>query len=396
MFYYFITIARASITAALFWLLTAAADPAPPPDYAGLLTKQAQQLDAVTQQVDDVQQMLRTQAQRRDQLYRDLEQNERDIADLTRAGREFARLLAEQQQLMDKLQQQRLVAHAQLLRTRAKLADLVRAAYLMGQGDWLRLMLNQQDLARSGRLFGYYQCVSRERSQQVARVQQQTAALDQLQRKLADETDRLAYLARRQQETLARLTTAQRTQTAVVQQLQQTIRYGEAKVADLTSNIKQFRDKIAALRRHGEIRAEVELLPDAISARQGQLIWPVTNPRLLNHFRAGRAVDLHSDGVLIAAAPGTEVHAVHAGQVVFADWLRGFGLLMVLDHGDGYLTVYGHNQTLLKEAGEWVAAGDVIALVGDSGGHTDNGLYFAIRQHGEAVNPQRWCVAINK
>ncbi|MBB1074325.1 peptidoglycan DD-metalloendopeptidase family protein [Rhodoferax sp. 4810] len=392
MSYHFCICAGASIAFAVICAVATAA-PTPATD---LLTTQTQQLDAVAQQVDVLQQTLHAQAQRRDQLYRDLEQNERDIADLTRAGRDFAHLLAEQQQVMDKLQQRRQVAHSHLRQMQATLADLVRTAYLMGRGDRLRLVLNQEDLGRTGRLFGYYQCVSRERSQQVARVQQQTAALDQLQRTVADETDRLAYLAQRQEETRQRLTAAQRTQTAVVQQLQKMIRDGEGRVANLTNNINQFREKIAALRRHGEIRAEVELQPDAISARQGQLNWPVTNPRLLSRFRAGRAMDLHSDGVLIAAPPGSEVHAVHAGQVVFADWLRGFGLLMVLDHGDSYLTLYGHNQTLLKEQGEWVAAGDVIALVGDSGGHTDNGLYFAIRQHGEAINPQRWCVAINK
>jgi septal ring factor EnvC (AmiA/AmiB activator) len=97
------------------------------------------------------------------------------------------------------------------------------------------------------------------------------------------------------------------------------------------------------------------------------------------------------DGVVLGADEGSEVRAVHQGQVAYADWLRGFGLLLIIEHDEGYMTLYGHNQTLLKEPGEWVAAGDAVALSGSSGGRASPGLYFAIRHRGRPLNPEQWC-----
>jgi septal ring factor EnvC (AmiA/AmiB activator) len=94
---------------------------------------------------------------------------------------------------------------------------------------------------------------------------------------------------------------------------------------------------------------------------------------------------------MISAPEGREVRAVHHGRVAFADWLRGFGLLMIVDHGDGYMTLYGHNQSLFKEVGDWVGADEAIALVGNSGGRERSGVYFGIRFKGRPVNPTKWC-----
>lgn len=127
---------------------------------------------------------------------------------------------------------------------------------------------------------------------------------------------------------------------------------------------------------------------------QGRLPWPV-NGRLLARYGSARGDDARAkwDGVLIGASAGSQVRAVHGGRVVFADWLRGAGLLVIVDHGGGYLTLYGHNQSLLKDAGDIVKAGDPIATVGTSGGHNHPALYFAIRQQGRASDPARWCRA---
>ncbi|EKT4541926.1 murein hydrolase activator EnvC [Pseudomonas sp. GD03817] len=130
----------------------------------------------------------------------------------------------------------------------------------------------------------------------------------------------------------------------------------------------------------------------AFSAARGKLPWPV-NGRLLARFGDARGSDARAkwDGVMISANPGTQVRAVHGGRVVFADWLRGAGLLVILDHGNGYLSLYGHNQSLLKNAGDIVKAGEAISTVGDSGGQDAAGLYFAIRQQGRPADPSQWC-----
>ena len=132
-----------------------------------------------------------------------------------------------------------------------------------------------------------------------------------------------------------------------------------------------------------------------LAQRKGQLPWPLAEVNLLARFDGPRdaAGQQRWDGVLLATQEGSEVRAVHHGRVVYADWLRGFGMLIVIDHGDGYMTLYGHNQTLLKEVGEWVAAGEPVALSGSSGGQREGQLYFAIRRQGAPQDPQTWCRA---
>jgi septal ring factor EnvC (AmiA/AmiB activator) len=124
--------------------------------------------------------------------------------------------------------------------------------------------------------------------------------------------------------------------------------------------------------------------------QRGHLPWPASGS-VKAAFGARRGVgELKWNGILIAAPEGRAVHAVHRGRVAFADWLRGFGLLMIVDHGDGYMSLYGHNQHLLKEVGEWVEAGEAVASVGASGGRAESGLYFEIRHDGRPVDPVRW------
>ncbi|MGH8331554.1 MAG: murein hydrolase activator EnvC family protein, partial [Pseudomonas sp.] len=130
------------------------------------------------------------------------------------------------------------------------------------------------------------------------------------------------------------------------------------------------------------------------ASTRGKLPWPVDG-RLLARFGESRGDDARTkwDGVMISASAGSQVHAVHGGRVVFADWLRGAGLLVILDHGNGFLSLYGHNQTLLKSAGDVVKAGESISTVGNSGGQDTPALYFAIRQQGHPSDPAQWCRA---
>ena len=123
---------------------------------------------------------------------------------------------------------------------------------------------------------------------------------------------------------------------------------------------------------------------------RGRLPWPASG-RIVNRFGSPKLGALVWDGVMISAPEGREVRAVHHGRVAFADWLRGFGLMLIVDHGDGYMTLYGHNQSLFKEAGDWVEVGEPVALVGSSGGREQAGVYFGIRYQGRAVDPAKWC-----
>ncbi len=136
-------------------------------------------------------------------------------------------------------------------------------------------------------------------------------------------------------------------------------------------------------------KADLDWQNTAFRSLKGKLQWPVSG-RLAAGYGSRNAQGMKSEGIVISAPAGRPVAAVHHGRVVFSDWLRGFGLLIIIDHGSGYMSLYGHNQTLLKEVGDWVAAQEPIATVGDSGGLSDAGLYFAIRYKGRPYNPQPW------
>jgi murein hydrolase activator len=174
--------------------------------------------------------------------------------------------------------------------------------------------------------------------------------------------------------------------------LEQTIASREQDLAGLSRDAQTLRLLVEHLRQRAQIQAELQVQRDPFAARRGHLSWPLLEARIRAGFGTSKpGSDQTWDGCLLAAREGEEVRAVYDGRVVFADWLLGFGLLLVIDHGDGFLSFYGHNQALLKEVGEWVTAAEVVGLGGNSGGRDEPVLYFAIRHHGEPIDPTQWC-----
>ena len=352
----------------------------------------AQQLGEIEGRLTRLQQELSDRERQRDALYQELERNERDIAALARAGRQLTAMVDEQQRNVTDLEARLVETGEDLAVARNDLAELLRSAYAMGRGDRLRMLLNREDLTRSGRVFGYYRCLGRARAEHINEVEHLAAELARLGTEARNEARRLQRLAERQTETRLRLEAVQVERNAIVADLDANIAAGRGELVTLNANAQALRTLIDRLRRQVQIAAEIGINQEAIAARKGRLAWPISEARLASRFRGGEGdQDLHADGVLIEADEGSEVRAVHHGRVVYADWLRGFGLLLVIDHGDGYMTLYGHNQTLLKEVGEWIATGEVIALTGTSGGSSTRGLYFALRYQGKPLDPEHWC-----
>jgi septal ring factor EnvC (AmiA/AmiB activator) len=358
------------------------------------MARHERELGELMGRLHELQQELTDREQHRDALYQDLERNERDIAALALAGRQLLAMVTEQRRAVADLGARQAKTARELAGARAELTKLLRSAYAMGRGDRLRMLLNREDLTRSGRVFGYYRCLGRERAARIAEVERLAAKLETLRAEAEAEAERLQRLAESQEQTRLRLESAQAERSTIVADLDASIAEDRDQLSALNQDAEALRSLIDRLRREAQIAAEIGLSQEDIESRQARLDWPIAEARLLSRFhRAEAATDLHADGVMIAADEGTEVHAVHNGRVVYADWLRGFGMLMVIDHGDGYMTLYGHNQTLLKEVGEWVGSGEVIALTGASGGSGGPGLYFAIRHDGEPLDPERWCRA---
>jgi len=350
------------------------------------------ELEEIEQRVQNIEQDLSARRGGRAVLLAELEQYERDIADLARAGRELDALIdAQEQKLLDL--QTRLKAEGDaLIKERAAIAGLIRSAYALGRGDRIRLLLDQEDAVRLSRLMSYYGYLNRYRVDRLNLVSARARRLESLTRDAADETARLARLAARQEETRTRLASAQTQRKRLLDDLERTIADGEERVAALRSAADGLRQLLEQLERQAAALPEADVSQAPMNNQRGRLNWPLPAVRLIARFGDTKAeAGQRWDGVFIGVPEGTEVRAVHYGRVVFSDWLRGFGLLTIIEHDDGYMTLYGHNQTLLKEPGEWVAPGDVIALSGSSGGLHSAGLYFAIRHRGKPLDPQQWC-----
>ena len=268
------------------------------------------------------------------------------------------------------------------------LAKQVRAAYMSGSQEKIRLLLNQRDPATLGRLMAYYRYLNDYRAENIDAVIGQIERLVGLRAKIAAEEARLSELADARYRELTRLNTAQEERTALLVRLRQKISSEGKEVERLAEQEKDLTRLIAELT---SILSDYPISSeDPFSSHKGKLTWPVAGT-LLHDFGQPRASNrVKWNGVVLAAPRGREVRAVYHGRVAFADWLAGMGLLVIVDHGEGYMTLYGYNETLLKNAGDWVAPGDVIATVGDSGGQPQASLYFELRRGTRPVNPGQW------
>jgi septal ring factor EnvC (AmiA/AmiB activator) len=366
--------------------------PAEGPEEQAVESREAE-LEAVRTRIAEVQRLLRSAEGERRVLSDELEQTERRIGASARRLRVLAgRLEAHAAELaaLEKrraLQQQRLAVH------RETLARQVRAAYAMGRQERLKILLNQQDPAMVSRVMVYYDYFNRARAEQVREVQKGLEQLSQTEEAIRSQREQLLVLSSRELDEKQALEEARARRSEVLAALDREIRTGAEQLADLRKNEQSLQTLVE------ELRAALAAIPAEIgdrppfAAQRGRLAWPAGG-RLAARYGAPRQVgELRWDGVLISAPEGQEVKAVYHGRVAFADWLRGFGLLLIIDHGDGYMSLYGHNQSLFKETGEWVEAGEPVALVGASGGRASPGVYFAIRYQGRPVDPGVWCRA---
>lgn len=283
------------------------------------------------------------------------------------------------------------------------LSRQVKAAYAMGRKERLKLMLNQEDPVLSSRILVYYNYLNNARLEKLAVIGQAVADLSELERENLEQSrllEQAVQLKKTEQaaldrsklqrkELLARLEKDYSTSKLRLSQLQE----DEARLQNLVNGLQKAASKQPFEPQPAKpvIKQQEPIVwPDKpFASSQGQLPWPVAGP-LVKKFGSPR-LGSRWDGVLIEAGEGTEIRAVSAGKVVFADWLRGYGLLTIIDHGNGYMTLYAFNQSLYKTVGDRVAPGEVIASVGKSGGRSKAGLYFGIRKNGKPVDPVRWC-----
>jgi septal ring factor EnvC (AmiA/AmiB activator) len=349
--------------------------------------KTESQLQAVKSEIDRITKQVSGEQVERDRLTKELRTAEISVGKARENLESVRHERVERAARRAALAAEKRDAQAGISKGRVALAGQLRAAYLIGHEEPLKLLLNQKDPARVGRMFAYYGYFGRARADEIHAIEDNVARLDELDTQLTTEDTKLAELEKQQRLQLTEVEQARSRRTVVLANL-------EAESHTRAQNLEKLRSQQSGLEKLlRQLREAMEKFPvdtnDAFAHLRGKLAWPVSG-RVVARYGETRAGGVKWDGVLVATERGAPVRAVYQGRVIYADWLPGLGLLTIVDHGDGYMSLYGHNERLYKAVGERVSAGDAIASAGDSGGSNRPELYFEIRKGGKPVDPRPW------
>jgi septal ring factor EnvC (AmiA/AmiB activator) len=365
----------------IFWLALAS------PLYADEVSPE--QLEALRERIDRLQEQLNEERRERDSLQEQLRRTEKRIGEVTAQIRRLDRKREDTAQRLQRLTERR----NKLARDKAEqidwLARTARASYQSGRQPGLKLLLNQENPGRLSRLLRYQDYFQQSRSERVEVLNQDLSRLRELTRKV--ETTREELDRRRQavEERREKLQQARAERGKALERINAELDRDREKLAQLREDEQRLQRLLDDM---SESMKDIPAEPGGrpFGELTNELPWPVNGERRVNYGEP-RQGEMRWKGVVLEANPGESVRAVQGGRVVYADWLRGYGLLTIVDHGGGYLSLYGYNQSLLRDVGEWVSTGDELALAGQSGGHDRTGVYFEIRHRGDPVDPSRWC-----
>ncbi len=347
-------------------------------------------LEKVRERIEELEASIESARNESGTLEQQLREIENDIAASRERLNGLRADIARQDERLQELDARRREYEQRLGAARDALARQMRAAYKNGRRDYLKLLLNQQDPALMGRMLTYYDYYSRARSEQIRAVSHELEQLAEIAREARREQATMAELEATESARLAELEGLEAARSKVIAHLNRQISEQREQLSDLREDQDRLQSLLEELRQKPAEAETTGRFPD-FAQLEGKLDWPVAG-KILNSFGSNRRGGaLEWQGVRLGANSGDNVRAVSTGQVVFADWFRNLGLLLIIDHGDGYMTLYGHNDDLLKKRGDWVEDGEVIAHAGDSGGQDRPALYFEIRHNGKPVDPTRWC-----
>ncbi len=350
-----------------------------------IAAKQAE-LSNVNGQIQSLEKTLVQTQSERNNLQQQLKTAEIAIGKLTEQITHLTNELTAQQKMLDDLTLTEQKTQLQLKIQQDALARQLRAAYQLGTQNQLKIIFNQENINAANRHLTYYKALNEARSQLITDMQQNLTLLQKTlhesqkhQRILKNLIAQKQYQQKHQQHALDK-----RQQLIMALGLQTQSKQQQIEL--LMTNQQLLQETISRLK-----QKDITLNGQSFNQLQGKLAWPVKG-QFVTSF--GSVVDqgaLRSNGVLIRTPLGTPVHAIYGGKVIFADWLRGFGLLIIINHGHQYMSLYARNQAIYAKPGQSVQTGEVIATTGNSGGYQHPGLYFEVRQNGTPINPALWC-----
>jgi len=353
----------------------------------GAEAKEAE-LKQVRRRIESIRKAIHNDAERRDSLAVQLKDAELAIQSAREQLSDVRTRRVATEAKLKELQSERADTERQINAQREALAGEMRVAYMNGREEQMKLLLNQRDPAQAARTMSYYGYLSRARSERINAINEHIAHLDLLAEKIAEEAERLKAIEVDNAREVRALAGARDRRAQTLAKIQTSLNSRTEQLAKLERDAKALEKLVEELRRAID---EFPDLADTPFARvRSRLPWPVKGPVIARFGQLRAGGPLKWQGLIIGAARGTQVRAPYQGRVVYADWLPGLGLLIVLDHGGGYMSLYGHNEQLYRRVGERVSAGEVLAAVGDAAGIGRPALYFEIRKGRQAVDPSQW------
>ena len=348
-----------------------------------------QDLDAVQKELEKSQKSYQQQSQRFNKLKSKLRDFELQIAQHAKALSFTEQGINENRQKQYTLKSENKSLEQRKNKLQTLLAGQLKSAYMTGSHDYSKMLLNQEHSATLERTLSYYDYFNKSRIAQIEALKKVIEKLAENQKSLEQKQQQLDDLFKQQTARLAALKATKEQRQNSISQLNSALKQTQSAIAYLKENEQTLITMLSQLHeQQGESLVPVELV--GLRNKKGKLPWP-SKGRLKHRFGQRKHAGMNWKGVFIESKAGDNVKAVQQGQVVFADWLNGFGWVIVVDHGLGYMSLYGHAQTLLKDVGDQVRSGESIALIGQSGGQADPGLYFELRHKGSAVDPVKWC-----
>jgi murein hydrolase activator len=385
-------------TAAVLVLLLVAGPAAAASTSAGAKERELRELRS---RIEALQKRLAGAEESKNEAADALKDSERAISDANRKLRELGSQSREINRRLDQLRAESRQREEALKAQQAHLARLLYQHYVGGQTEPLKLLLNREDPNQIARHLHYFGYISRARSEQMAELRKSLAGLKQLAQESEQKAAQLAAITAEQRTQRGRLERQMRARSQMLAKISRDIQFQRRQIGTLRRDENRLAKLVESLaklmaRSRSAPRLRNERLPDAtgdsslFQELKGRLSLPVRG-ELANRFGSPRSEGgVVWKGLFIAARAGEEVRAIAAGRVVFADWLRGFGNLLIVDHGDAYMSLYGNNEALYKQVGDRIRGGEAIAAVGNSGGNADSGLYFELRHQGKPLDPLTW------
>lgn len=346
------------------------------------------QIEAVKTQIESLNHSIRSDQGKKAGEQKALSALDREIARVSNEIRKLQSRITSTNEHLKTLDKKQKKINRDIAEQRSAIAELVENSYRNGPQAPVKLVLNQQDPATLTRLMQYQRYSHQARQQKMQAFEQSLTELDQVKAETQTEIERLAELKQGVDQQQAQLAEKKKQRKLALAQLDKKLSQQGGQLKTLKANQANLE---VVLKRIQEAMSRVATYnnPSPVLKQRGNLPWPVSG-RIVRYFGSTREGDLRYEGVLLEASEGTPVRSVHNGRVVFSDWLRGYGMLTIIDHGNGFMSLYGNNQSLTRKPGETVATGDVLAYSGSSGQNAE-GAYFEIRKGGHPVNPQEWC-----